>query len=97
MSTLGSCQFNKIRHVTYRVALPSVCAQAALLYVHLAVVRRPLEVDQVRVRVRLEPLEPGKEHPATSALLLLDLVGVVKLLLQNDPDLRKERCQLKNV
>jgi hypothetical protein len=39
--------------------------------------------------VRLEPLEPGQEHPATPTLLLLNLVRVVKLFLQDLADLEK--------
>ena len=68
---------------TYRIAFSSVCPQTSLLDVQLAVVGRVLEVDQVGVRVGLEPLEAGQQHPPTAPLLLLHLVGGVELLLQN--------------
>ncbi len=39
---------------------------------------------------RVSPGEPGQQHPPPSPLLLLDLVCVVKLLLQQLTDLRRE-------
>ena len=42
---------------THRLALPAVRAEGALRDVPLAVVGRVLQVDEVGVRVRLEPLK----------------------------------------
>jgi hypothetical protein len=81
----------------HRVAFASVRAERALVEVVLAVVGARPQVDQVRVGVRLEPLEPRQQHPPASVLLLLHLVRAVKLLLQKLSDLKNgsEMSRLK--
>ena len=66
-------------------------SEGPLLDVELAVVGARPEVDQVCVGVRLEPLEPGQQHPPAAVLLLLNLVGAVELLLQDLADLKEKQ------
>ena len=51
------CSVINVATPTHRVAFPAVGAERALGDVPLAVVGRVLKVDEVSVRVRLEPLK----------------------------------------
>ena len=77
---------------TYRIAHPSLGAQAASLHIILAVVRRVHQIHQVRVAVGFEPVILGEQHAAPVLALLLHLVGSVVLLLQQGSDLGEKEC-----